>query len=350
MPPEIILECPLKTSIVGGSGYVGGELLRLLLKHPQVQIAQVTSERNAGRFIHSTHPNLRGWTDLKFTSLEKLQPCDVLFLALPHGSSSSQFGSFASLAGKIIDLSADFRLRDPAVYQKWYGHPHPQADKLLDFVYGLPELHRQQLPNYQWCSGVGCNATATNLALLPLARAGLVDSAVVEVKVGSSEGGNKASLATHHPERSGSLRSFAATGHRHQAEIQQEIGPFPLHFSATAVEMVRGVLCTAHVFLKHDMTEKEIWSLYRTAYQNEPFVRLVKEKRGIHRYPEPKLLSGTNQCDVGFEKDPESNRVVVVSALDNLMKGAAGSAVQCMNLMTGVAETTGLQLIGLHPI
>ena len=168
--------------------------------------------------------------------------------------------------------------------------------------------------------------------------------------MGSSEGGNKSSLATHHPERSGSMRSFAPTGHRHQAEILQEVGPFSLHFSGTAVEMVRGVLCTAHVFLNKEMDEKSIWALYREAYKDEPFVRVVKEKRGIHRYPEPKLIAGTNLCDVGFEKDPTSNRVVIVSALDNLMKGAAGSAVQCMNLMIGAPETTGLEFIGLHPV
>ena len=340
----------MKASIVGASGYVGGELLRLLIRHPDVEIWQVTSERNAGKFVHSTHPNLRGWTQLKFSSLENLEPCDVLFLALPHGSSSGAIEKYTGLAGKIIDLSADFRLNDPAEYRKWYGHDHPAPARLNEFIYGLPELHRTQLAEANFCSGVGCNATATNLALYPLANAGLIESAVVEVKVGSSEGGNKSSLATHHPERSGSMRSFAPTGHRHQAEILQELGSFPLHFSGTAVEMVRGVLCTAHVFLKEDLDEKAIWGLYRKAWSSEPFVRVVKEKRGIHRYPEPKLLAGTNMCDVGFEKDPQANRVVVVSALDNLMKGAAGSAVQCMNLMIGVPETTGLEFIGLHPI
>ena len=340
----------MKASIVGASGYVGGELLRLLIRHPDIEIGQVTSERNAGKFVHGTHPNLRGWTSLKFTSLDQLDPCDLLFLALPHGSSATQIDRFAGVSSQIIDLSADFRLNEPSAYEKWYGHPHPNENCLASFVYGLPELHRDAISEAKWCSGVGCNATATNLALLPLARAGLIESVVVEVKVGSSEGGNKSSLATHHPERSGSMRSFAPTGHRHQAEVLQELGAFPLHFSATAVEMVRGVLCTAHVFLNDNIDEKKIWSLYRAAYSGEPFVRLVKEKRGIHRFPEPKLVAGTNMCDVGFEKDPESNRVVVVSALDNLMKGAAGSAVQCMNLMAGLPETTGLEFIGLHPV
>ena len=335
--------------IVGASGYVGGELMRLLLRHPDIELTQVTSQQNAGKFAHSVHPNLRGFCKLQFIPIEKLTNCDVLFLALPHGRSSVDLEKFSGLGRKLIDLAADFRLKDPVEYQRWYGEPHPVPQHLDSFVYGLPELHRDKLRGAARASGVGCNATATNLALMPLARAGAIEQVVVEVKVGSSEGGNQFSLATHHPERSGSFRSFAPTGHRHQAEIQQEIGPFPLHFSATAVEMVRGVLCTAHVMLNKDLDEKAIWSLYREHYGDEPFVRLVREKRGIHRLPEPKLVAGTNLCDVGFERDPHSNRVVVISALDNLMKGAAGSAVQCMNLMLELDETTALDMIGLHP-
>jgi N-acetyl-gamma-glutamyl-phosphate/LysW-gamma-L-alpha-aminoadipyl-6-phosphate reductase len=335
--------------IVGASGYVGGELMRLLLQHPDVELLQVTSRQHAGKFVHSVHPNLRGFSKLQFIPFEKLAPCDVLFLALPHGQSSRDLDRFAAIGKKLIDLSADFRLHDPADYERWYGAVHEAPGHLGTFVYGLPELHREQLRGADRASGVGCNATATNLALLPLARAGAIEQAIVEVKVGSSEGGNQFSLATHHPERSGSFRSFAPTGHRHQAEIQQEIGPFPLHFSATAVEMVRGVLCTAHVMLNQPLDERAIWSIYRDCYGEEPFVRLVRDRRGIHRLPEPKLVAGTNLCDIGFERDPLSSRVVVISALDNLMKGAAGSAVQCMNLMLGLNETTALDRIGLHP-
>ncbi len=339
----------LNAAIVGGSGYVGGELLRILLKHPELHVSQITSQQHAGKFVHSIHPNLRGCTRLKFTPLEQLDACDVLFLALPHGQAAQQFDRFSGLAQHLVDLSADFRLGDEGVYQDWYGEPHPCPAVLGQFVYGLPEFHRQELTSATHASGVGCNATATNLALWPLARNDVIESAVVEVKVGSSEGGNRFSLATHHPERSGSIRSFAPTAHRHQAEISQELGSFPLHFSATAVEMVRGVLCTAHVFLKQDLSEQEIWKLFRDAYGDEPFVRIVKERTGIYRYPEPKLVAGTNLCDVGFEKDPRAPRVVVISALDNLMKGAAGSAIQSVNVMLGFPETTGLQFIGLHP-
>jgi len=340
----------IRASIVGGSGYAGGELLRLLLSHPQVEIAQVTSQRFAGKFVYGTHPNLRGATTLKFSTVEQLEPCDVLFLALPHGRASEKIEHFASLAERIVDLSADFRLSNSAAYEEWYGKPHPNPAWLDKFVYGLPELYRDEIAGAQYVSGVGCNATAVNLALYPLAQQGLIDSAVIEVKVGSSEGGNSFNAASHHPERSGAVRSFAPTGHRHQAEMKQALGEFDLHFSATAVELVRGVLCTAHVFLKEDLVDKDIWKIYRPAYRNERFIRLVKERKGIFRYPEPKLLAGSNFCDVGFEKDARSNRLVVISAIDNLMKGASGTAVQAMNLMCGFAEDEALGFVGLHPI
>jgi N-acetyl-gamma-glutamyl-phosphate/LysW-gamma-L-alpha-aminoadipyl-6-phosphate reductase len=341
---------PVSASIVGASGYVGGELLRLLLAHPEVDVRQATSHRLAGTFVHAAHPNLRGLTRLEFTPHEPIAPCDVLFLALPHGQAAGRIEQFAAVAPRIIDLSSDFRLKSPEAYQHWYGQPHPAPPWLERFVYGLPELHRDQLRQARFVSGVGCNATVVNLALWPLATAGLVESAVIEVKVGSSEGGSEPSLATHHPERSGSYRTFAATGHRHVGEMRQELGDFPIHFSATAVEMVRGIHATSHVFLKRSVDEKEIWRIYREAYGKEPFIRIVKERQGVYRLPEPKLLAGTNYCDIGFQRDPESNRLVVISALDNLMKGAAGCAVQAMNLMLEFEETTSLTFPGLHPV
>ena len=340
----------LRVSIVGGSGYAGGELLRLLLSHAQVEIAQVTSQRFAGKFVYGVHPNLRGATRLKFCAVEQLEPCDMLFLALPHDRASEQIAHFASLAERIVDLSADLRLRDAALYEEWYGKPHPNPAWLDKFVYGLPELYRDEIAGAQYVSGVGCNATAVNLALYPLAQQNLIERAVIEVKVGSSEGGNSFNAASHHPERSGAVRSFAPTGHRHQAEMRQALGDFELHFSATAVELVRGVLCTAHVFLRDDLSEKDIWKIYRPAYRSERFVRLVKERKGIYRYPEPKILAGSNFCDIGFEKDARSNRLVVISAIDNLMKGAAGTAVQAMNLMCEFTEDEALGFTGLHPI
>ncbi|HVZ93196.1 MAG TPA: N-acetyl-gamma-glutamyl-phosphate reductase [Phycisphaerales bacterium] len=343
-----------RVSIVGGSGYGGGEVLRLLLDHPHVEVAQITSRQRAGEFVHAAHPNLRSRTKLQFIPPQELEACDVLFLCLPHGEASKAIDRYSALAPRIIDLSADFRLRDKARYQQWYGDPHPAPAWLDRFVYGLPELQRERLRGAKLVSGVGCNATAVNLALLPLAKHGLIKSVVADVKVGSSEGGNANSPSSHHPERAGIVRSFAPTGHRHQAEVMQELadpfGAFDLHLSITSVELVRGVLCTAHVTPTRPLEDKELWKLFREAYNNEPFVRLVKDRTGLHRYPEPKLLAGTNWCDVGFERDPYSDRIVVLSAIDNLMKGAAGSAVQCMNLMLGLEETTGLTFPGLHPI
>ena len=348
---------PLTASIVGASGYTGGELLRLLLQHPHIRVQQVTSERLDGQFVHFTHPNLRGRTTLKFSAAASLAPCDLLFLGLPHGSAMARIDTLAALAPRIVDLSADFRLRHAHDYDRWYGHPHAQPEWLARFVYGLPELHREALRTATHVSGVGCNATATTLAIWPLAKAQLIDAArgvICEVKVGSSEGGAASNDSTHHPERAGVMRSFAPTGHRHTAEVLQALAlagvTTDVHLSATAVDNVRGVLATAHVFVREGVTEKDLWKAYREAYAGEPFVRLVKDRVGLYRYPEPKILSGSNYADVGFEFDAGTRRVVALGAIDNLMKGAAGSALQCANLMCGWDETLGLEFPGLHPV
>lgn len=348
----------IKVSIAGGSGYAGGELLRLLLFHPNVEVKQVTSERFAGKLVTRVHPNLRKVTLVKFSRIDELQPCDVLFLCLPHGTSMHAIAKYQKIAPKIIDLSGDFRLKSKQAYEQWYGHPHVAPSLLGSFVYGIPELHRAAMQKASLISSAGCNATATILALYPLFKHNLVDEqrTVVEVKAGSSEGGNTPSLASHHPERTGCVRSFKPTQHRHIAEMLQELGmvskekSLQIHFSATAIDLVRGILATCHVFLKKDLDEKDIWKVYRQEYGNEPFIRIVKENDGIYRYPEPKILMGTNYCDIGFEKDPTSNRLVVMSAIDNLMKGAAGQAVQAFNIMHGFPETTGLSFPGLHPV
>ena len=340
----------IRASIAGASGYAGGELLRLLLGHSEVEVAEITSERLAGRFAHGAHPNLRGATRLRFRPLDELSGCDVLFVCLPHGESARRMDDFRRVAGRIVDLGADFRLRDPAAYERWYGGPHPRPDLLGRFVYGIPELNREALRDADLVACAGCNATAAILALRPLAAAGVVQSAVIEVLVGSSEGGTQATAASHHPERSGAARAFKPTGHRHLAEIAAALGVEDLHFSATSIEMVRGVLATCHVFADRALDDRELWRIYRDAYAGEPFVRIVKGQSGIHRYPEPGILAGTNTCDVGFERDPDTNRVVAMSALDNLMKGAAGQAVHAFNLMSGFPETLGLDFAGLHPI
>ncbi|GAC1565681.1 MAG: N-acetyl-gamma-glutamyl-phosphate reductase [Ktedonobacteraceae bacterium] len=372
----------LRVSIAGGSGYAGGELIRLLLFHPQVELMQVASSSRAGQYLHSAHPNLRRVASLRFCHPDDLASCDLLFLSLPHGVSAGEIERYRALAPRIIDLSADFRLRSGELYQRWYHEPHSAAHLLPEAVYGLPELHRAELPQAALVSGTGCMATAAILGLAPLYRTGLVDGAlplVVEAKVGSSAAGAEPGAASHHPDRSGAVRSFQPSGHRHTAELIQELGHVsgghlgqrqaeggpqgsPPHvspasastmtiaFSATAVELVRGVLITAHVFLNEDIEERTLWRLYREAYGNERFIRLVKERSGVYRYPEPKILAGSNYCDIGFELDAEQRRVVVIAALDNLMKGAAGNAVQALNCMYGWDESLGLTFPGLHPV
>ena len=343
----------MKVSIVGASGYAGGELLRLLLDHPGVEVFQATSESHMGEFAYQQHPNLRKRTQLKFSSREMLEPCDVLFLALPHGESQHKIEVYAGLAGKIIDLAADFRLRDPALYKEYYGENHAAPAWLPRFVYGLPELHRQEMRSAAYISGVGCNATTANLALYPLIKAGLLRQdapVIVDIKVGSSEGGATPNPGSHHPERSSIVRTYAAYGHRHTAEVIQELGLPGVHLTITSVDMVRGSLAAAHAFVNQGVTEKDLWRVYRQFSDSEPFVRLVKDRRGIYRVPDPKVLAGTNYVDVGFELDAKSGRVISLCAIDNLMKGSAGSAVQAMNLCCGFEETAGLTFSGLHPI
>jgi LysW-gamma-L-alpha-aminoadipyl-6-phosphate/LysW-L-glutamyl-5-phosphate reductase len=344
----------VKVAVVGAAGYAGGELLRLLLGHPNVDEVVAGSESLAGKSVSSAHPNLRKRTSLSFVHYEDVDRCDVLFLALPNGAHRAH--EFEDRATVLIDLSSDHRLRDPADYDRWYGSPHPRPDRLDQFVYGIPELHRQDMRSATRITGAGCNATASILALLPLFRADVVDRArpvVIECKVGSSEGGREPSEDSHHPERSGVVRSFRPVGHRHTAEIEQELrlagGVLRADLSVTSVELVRGVLATAHAYMKTPLDDRELWKIYREAYAAEPFVRIVKERTGIWRYPEPKLLAGTNFADVGFVADPRGDRVVALCAIDNLMKGAAGNGVQAMNVACGIREDAGLGFMGLHP-
>jgi N-acetyl-gamma-glutamyl-phosphate/LysW-gamma-L-alpha-aminoadipyl-6-phosphate reductase len=340
----------IEVGIVGGSGYTGGELLRLLHFHPEVTVTQITSRQHAGRYVHTVHPNLRDVCRLQFTDPDVLKPCDLLFLCLPHGNAAGSIERYAALAPRIIDLSADFRLDSVVDYARWYGGDHPAPDWAARFVYGLPEVNRERLRDAQYVSGVGCNATVTNLALLPLVRAGLAQQVYAEIKVGSSEAGNTPSEASHHPVRSGAVRTYSATGHRHHAEVAMVLGAeTPIRFSLTAIEMVRGAHLLAHVELTEARTEKDIWRLYRSTYNDEPFVRLVSGRSGLHRLPEPRVVAGTNYCDIGFEMDADGVHLVVVAAIDNLGKGAAGSAVQSMNSMYGFDECAGLRFPGIYP-
>ena len=341
----------IRASIAGASGYAGGEMLRLLSRHSEVELFQASSRTKAGRYVHSVNPNLRKILSLKFCSPEQLKPCDVLFLCLPHGESMNSIEQYLEIAPNIIDLSADFRLNQSSDYVTWYGQTHSQAQRLDQFVYGIPEIHRNQIADANYVAAAGCNATSVILGVLPIVQEYCVDSIVAEVKVGSSEGGRSFSEGSHHPVRSNAVRSYRPVGHRHVAEMKQELGIEKIYFSATSIGMVRGIVATCHVFLEHEnVSEIELWKIYRRRYQKEPFVRIVKDRTGFHRLPEPKHLAGTNFCDVGFVSDPDGERIVVVSALDNLMKGAAGQAVQIMNIMLGVPESAGLEFTGLFPV
>lgn len=342
----------LRVAIVGASGYAGGEFLRLALAHPHLEVVQVTSERNAKMPVHLVHPNLRGATKLRFSSVDDLQDADLLVMGLPHKQTAKRFDELSNFAPRMIDLSADFRLTDASVYEKYYGEAHPREDLLGKFVYGNPELHREDLRNATHIAGAGCLATATILGLYPLLKHAVParGDIIVEGKIGSSAAGNKASSSGHHPERMGVIRTYAPTGHRHTAEIQQELpGQFPIHLTATAVERIRGILVTAHVFLPDGYSDRDVWAAYNDTYANEPFIRLINARKGIHRVPDPKILDGTNYCDIGFAMDNDSGRIVIMSAIDNLVKGTAGHAMQALNISMGWPETTGLEFFGLHP-
>ncbi|WP_254536137.1 N-acetyl-gamma-glutamyl-phosphate reductase [Halomarina litorea] len=336
-------------AVVGASGFTGGELLRLLSAHPEFEIAQATSRSYTNKTVGYSHPNLRG-LDLRFTDPEDLESVDVLFAATPHGVSMDRIDAFRDAADTVVDLSADFRLDDEAAYDAYYdGHSRPEL--LAESEYALPELNRENLRGADLIASGGCNATATLLGLHPLKEAGILtgdERAVVDVKVGSSEGGASGGKASSHPERSGVVRPYAPTGHRHEAEIEQFFGS--VAFTVHAVEMVRGASATCHLFPDEPVTKGDLWGAYREAYEDEPFVRLVAGGGGVYRYPEPKAVAGTNYAEVGFELDPANGRIVVFSAIDNMMKGSAGQAVHAANIALGFEETAGLEFQGLHPV
>ncbi|MHC1586062.1 MAG: N-acetyl-gamma-glutamyl-phosphate reductase [Candidatus Hecatellaceae archaeon] len=349
----------VKVGIVGASGYTGGELLRLLLTHPEVEIVKATSREYAGEYVYRVHPNLRGITSMKFDrpSLDDLlKNCELVFVATPHGVSSKLVPHLLESGLRVVDLSADFRLRNPEDYPKWYGWSHPKPELLRQAVYGVPELYREQIKGAKLVACPGCMAIAGILALAPPVKAGIVDleHLVVDVKIGSSGAGAKPTRSTHHAERYGVVRPYKPSGHRHTAEIEQELralsgGNVRVAFSAHAVNIVRGILATAHAFLTEEVSQADLWRIYREFYQGEPFIRIVRDRKGVCKLPDPKSVIGSNFCDVGFELDPHANRLVALSALDNLMKGAAGIAVQNMNIMLGFSEDLGLKQPALYP-
>jgi N-acetyl-gamma-glutamyl-phosphate/LysW-gamma-L-alpha-aminoadipyl-6-phosphate reductase len=338
---------------------VGGELLRILIVHPNAEISFVTSRLHAGEYIYRIHPNLRGLTNLQFENYKTpiQDDCDLVFVALPHGESAKIIPQLAQSGLKIIDLGADFRLKNPEDYEKWYGYVHPNPDLLEKFVYGVPEIHHDAIRDSQLVSCPGCMAVTAILALAPAVQSGLIENEriVIDAKIGSSGAGMKPSASTHHAERAGVVRPYKPAGHRHIAEIEQELSLLCGHsmvvsFSAHAVGMVRGVLCTCHSFFNQPIQIQDMWKMFRNFYSSAPFIRLVRDIKGLHRFPDPKFVVGSNFCDIGFEIDNHSGRLILLSASDNLMKGAAGSAVQCMNIMFDLEETAGLRLPAIHPV
>jgi len=337
-------------SVVGGSGFTGGELLRLLDGHPAFELVQATSRSKENKTVGHAHPNLRH-LDLRFSNPTDLESVDVLFAATPHGVSMEQIDAFQDAADTVVDLSADFRLDTEAEYDEWYdGHTRPEL--LETSEYALPELNRENLPGADLIASGGCNATATILGLLPLFEAGILsgdEQVVVDVKVGSSEGGAGGGEASSHPERSGVVRPYAPTGHRHEAEIEAFLG-LDVSFTVHAVDMIRGASATCHVFPDGPVSKGDLWGAYREQYEDEPFVRMAAGGGGVYRYPEPKAVAGTNFAEVGFDVDPANKRLVVFSAIDNMMKGSAGQAVHAANVALGIEETAGLEFTGFHPI
>lgn len=350
----------MKVGVVGASGYVGGELLRLLVVHPKVEVNMVTSRQKAGEYVHRVHPSLKGFIDLTFSPLdmEKLvNSCDIVFTSVPHGKSNKIVNELYGRGMKIIDLSADFRLKNPKDYVKWYGWEHPFPELLSKSVYGVPELHREDIKKSQLVSCPGCMAVTSLLALKPLIENNLIDTEhiVVDSKIGSSGAGVKANAGTHHAMRYGVIRPYKPAKHRHTGEIEQELGliakkTVKVSMSPHAVNIVRGILTTNHTFLRKPMSELELWKVYRNSYRSEPFLRFIRDKKGLYKFPDPKFLIGSNFCDIGFDIDEDNQRLVSLSASDNLMKGAAGSAIQNMNILYGFDETEGLKYTPLTPV
>ncbi len=349
----------IEAAIIGISGYTGGELARLLLIHPEAEITYASSRTHNGKLIGSVHPHLRKLLNLRIQSFnpEKISDsCNFVFFATPHGVSQTMIPQLMDRGLKIIDLSADFRLKNLNTYVHYYGR-HTCPELVKKAVYGLPEIHKEEIKKAEIVACPGCMASASILPLAPLISEKVIDleKIVVDAKIGSSGSGVKPSRSTHHPERANVIRPYKVAKHRHTAEIEQELSllaeaDVKVSFSAHAVDTVRGILATIHSFPLREVTEKELWRIYRKFYGQEPFIRIIKRREGLYSLPDPKTLIGSNFCDIGFEIDEHVGRVVLVSALDNLVKGAAGQAIQNMNLVAGLDETTGLFFPGLFPV
>jgi N-acetyl-gamma-glutamyl-phosphate reductase len=345
----------LKIAIVGSSGYTGGELYRLLLHHRYAAVAAVTSEKSAGQPITSIFPQLSGLTDLVCEPLNPeviARKADFVFLALPHVTAQEAAFRFQQLGKKVVDLSADYRLTDPALYEKWYEHCHQYPDLLKSAVYGLPELHREKIKMAALVANPGCYPTSAILGLAPLVKKGSIDltTIIIDSKSGVTGAGRSPSLAHHFPEVNEGLMAYKIGTHRHTPEIEQELGALAgkavtISFTPHLIPMNRGILTTIYAALNPAADTGRLHSLYRDFYRNEPFIRVLP----AGQFPNVRNVRGSNFCDIGVYADPRTGRAVVVTVIDNLVKGASGQAIQNMNLMMGFDETEGLKLAGLFP-
>lgn len=340
----------LKVAILGGSGYGGSELLRILLFHPHVEIVFVTANEQAGKAVSEVHRNLLGLTDLKFRPAvedpAELADLDCVFLALPHGQAMDVVPSLPESV-KVIDLSGDFRLRDQATFEQHYGRAHTAMQSQSEFVYGLTETNRDAVRSARLIANPGCFATSTLLGLAPLVANGLISGRViVDAKTGSSGSGAKAAANTHHPQRMNSFYAYKPFTHQHLPEIEQELASVgdwnsELVFMTHSLPVSRGIFASIYVEAKEALTEEQLRATFAEFYRDSFFVRLVKGS------PDINWVKTTNFCDLGFAT--RGRQLVVFSAIDNLVKGAAGQAVQNMNLMFGFDEKTGLMLVGTNP-
>lgn len=346
-----------KAAIIGGSGYGGAEMARRLLMHPDVELVRVASIDHVGEPLGAVHPNLEGATDLVFEDLppaEAAKGCDVALLALPHKVTAAKVPELIAAGLKIVDMSGDFRLRDVAVYEKFYGAKHPHPELLGTFVYGLPELNRAAIKQAKHVASPGCFATTIELALLPLARAGMLDNAVVHITgiTGSSGSGIAPQAGTHHPSRAGNLKTYKPLVHQHVPEIVQTLGDggaknVEIRFVPVSAPLTRGIFASCFLELDAKVDAAKLTALFDESYAREPFVRRPKA-----RLPEVVAVAGSNYVEVGFAVGPEmggKRTVTCFSASDNLIKGGAGQAIQNMNLVLGLDERASLEDVGNWP-
>ena len=343
----------IKAAIVGGTGYTGVELLRLLAAHPEVELAAITSRSEAGQAVADMFPNLRGHVDLTFCEPDRagLNDCDVVFFATPNGIAMQHTPALLEAGVRVIDLAADFRLKDPTVWEKWYGQSHACPELLEEAVYGLPEINRAAIAKARLVANPGCYPTAVQLGFLPLVEGGLVDASrlIADAKSGVSGAGRKATVGTLLGEASESFKAYAVSGHRHLPEITQGLqgltdSSVGLIFVPHLTPMIRGIHATLYAELNTD-DSGDLQQLYETRYQTEPFVDVLPA--GSH--PETRSVRGANTCRLSVHRPQGGNTLVVLSVIDNLVKGAAGQAVQNMNIMFGQNEMAGLDNIALLP-